>query len=487
MRENMHDDCDCRIPASGRFSRREALAHAACGFGSIALAGLLGDRAGGAVNPLAARPGHFAPRAKRVIFLFMQGGPSQVDTFDYKPLLAEQDGKQLTFADARLIANNGQRQSSHRVLKCPWKFAQYGDCGRWASELFTHTARHADDLCFLHSLHTEGVAHGPATLFLHCGAANLIRPSMGSWVVYGLGSENDNLPAFVSISPSSGNGGPRNYGSAFLPAVYQGTPLGNAAASARAATFDNLANPNLTFDDQRRQLDLLSQFNREQIAQMPGETELEAVIQSYELAWRMQTHAPAVLDLEQESAETLDLYGIGQQPTDDFGRKCLLARRLCEAGVRFVQVTYGDNTANPAWDQHSNLPKHAEHARAVDRPIAGLLADLKRRGLLDDTLVWWGGEFGRTPYAEKNGTGRDHNPGGFTMWLAGGGVKPGFAFGQTDEFGHQAIADKVHLRDLHATLLHLLGLNHESLTFRYAGRNFRLTDVAGRVVKELLA
>ena len=482
----MHD-CDCRIRRPQSLTRREALSQAACGFGAIALAGLLEQQARAAGNPHDARPPHFALRAERVIFLFMQGGPSQVDTFDYKPLLAEQDGKQLSFADARLIANSGQRESSQRVMASPWKFAQYGDCGRWASELFAHTARHADDLCFIHSLRTEGVAHGPATLFLHCGAANLIRPSVGSWVMYGLGTENENLPAFVSIAPSSGNGGSRNYGSAFLPAVYQGIPLGNAAAAARAATFDNLTNTELSFDDQRRQLDLLSQLNGEQIKQKPGESELEAVIQSYELAWRMQTHAPEVLDLTRESAETLDLYGIGPQSTDDFGRKCLLARRLCEAGVRYVQVTYGDNTANPAWDQHSNLPKHAEHARAVDRPIAGLLADLKRRGMLEDTLVWWGGEFGRTPYAEKNGTGRDHNPGGFTMWLAGGGVNPGFSFGCTDDFGHDAIADKVHMRDLHATLLHLLGLNHETLTFRYAGRNFRLTDVAGRVVDEILA
>jgi hypothetical protein len=475
----------CHVNPS-RFTRRAALKDAACGFGAVALAGLLAEQKRAAANPLAAKAPHFTPRAKRVIFLFMQGGPSQVDTFDYKPLLAEQDGKQLNFADARLIANSGQRQSNQRVMASPWKFAQYGECGRWSSELFAQTARHADDLCFLHSLHTEGVAHGPATLFLHCGAANLVRPSVGSWVVYGLGSENENLPAFVSIAPSSGNGGPRNYGSAFLPAVYQGIPLGNAAASARAATFDNLTNPTLSLDDQRRQLDLLDQLNGEQLKPKAGESELEAVVQSYELAWRMQTHAPEVLDLARESAETFDLYGIGQQPTDDFGRKCLLARRLCEAGVRYIQVTYGDNTANPAWDQHSNLPKHAEHARAVDRPIAGLLADLKRRGLLDDTLVWWGGEFGRTPYAEKNGTGRDHNPGGFTMWLAGGGTKPGFAYGRTDEFGHEAVADKVHLRDLHATMLHLLGLNHEALTFRYAGRNFRLTDVAGQVVDPLL-
>ena len=467
-------------------SRRAALARTGCGFAALALAGLLAEQAKAGGNALAPRAPHHPPRAKRVIFLFMQGGPSHVDSFDYKPLLAEQDGKQLSFADARIIANSGQRQSAHRVMRSPWKFAQYGESGRWVSELFPETARQVDDLCFVHSLHTEGVAHGPATLFLHCGATNLIRPSVGSWIVYGLGSENENLPAFVSIAPSSGNGGPRNFGNAFLPAVYQGSPLGNAGAGASEATIQNLTNGKLSPAEQRRQLDLLGRLNAEQLSRRAGDSELEAVIQSYELAWRMQTHAPEVLDLTHESAETLALYGIGQAPTDDFGRKCLLARRLCEAGVRYVQVSYGDNTANPAWDQHSNLPKHADHARAVDRPVYGLLADLKRRGLLEDTLVWWGGEFGRTPYAEKNGTGRDHNPGGFTMWLAGAGVKPGFAFGQTDEFGHLAVADKVHMHDLHATLLHLLGLDHEALTFRYAGRNFRLTDVSGNVVRALL-
>jgi len=474
-------------PIDELLSRRAALARTTCGFGAVALAGLLAEQARASGDPLAARPPHHAPRAKRVIFLFMQGGPSHVDSFDYKPLLAEQDGKQRSFADARVIANTGQRESTQRVMKSPWRFAQYGESGRFVSELFPETARHVDDLCFVHSMHTEGVAHGPATLFLHCGATNLIRPSVGSWVVYGLGSENENLPAFVAIAPSSGNGGPRNYGNAFLPAVFQGSALGNAGAGANEATIKNLTNARLAPDVQRRQLDLLGRLNAEQLSRRPGDSELEAVIQSYELAWRMQSHAPGVLDLSQESVETRELYGIGQPATDDFGRKCLLARRLCESGVRYVQVSYGDNTANPAWDQHSNLPKHADHARAVDRPVAGLLADLKRRGLLEDTLVWWGGEFGRTPYAEKNGTGRDHNPDGFTMWLAGAGVRGGFAYGQTDEFGHQAIADKVHMHDLHATLLHLLGLDHEALTFRYAGRNFRLTDVAGEVVKPILS
>jgi hypothetical protein len=393
----------------------------------------------------------------------------------------------MGFDDARVLANTGKRGSSQRVMKPLWRFAQHGECGRWGSDLFPEINRHADDLCFIHSMHTEGVAHGPATLFLHCGAANQVRPSMGSWVVYGLGTENQDLPGFVSIGPSAGNGGARNYGGAFLPPVYQGTALGKAAASAGKATIRNLANPALGPRERRRGLELLRQINAEQLRRNPGDAELEAVISSYELAWRMQAHAPDVLDLSGESRETRALYGIGTSETDNFGRQCLLARRMCEAGVRFVQVTYGDSTANPAWDQHSNLPRHADHARAVDRPIAGLFADLKRRGLLEDTLVWWGSEFGRTPYAERNGTGRDHDPDGFTVWLAGGGVKPGFAYGATDEFGHRAVEDKVHMHDLHATILHQLGLDHERLTYRYSGRDFRLTDVRGRVVKEILA
>jgi hypothetical protein len=381
-------------------------------------------------------------------------------------------------------------------MKSPWGFRQYGGSGRWVSDLFPHIARHVDDLCFLHGMHTEGIAHGPATLFLHTGSINLIRPSVGSWVTYGLGTENQNLPGFVTICPSMGNGGPRNWSNAFLPAAYQGTAIGRAGIPAAEARIRNLGNAQLPAAQQRRQLDLLQGLNAEQlrlrspganIPGSPGDAELEAVIGSYELAFRMQTQAPELFDLLRESRATQRLYGIGEQATDNFGRQCLLARRLVEAGVRYVQVNYGDNTDNPAWDQHSNLPKHADHALAVDRPVAALLADLKRRGLLEDTLVWWGGEFGRTPYAERNGTGRDHNPGGFTMWLAGGGLKRGFAFGATDEYGHHAVADKVHMHDLHATMLHLLGLEHTRLTYRYAGRNFRLTDVAGRVVNEILA
>jgi hypothetical protein len=308
---------------------------------------------------------------------------------------------------------------------------------------------------------------------------------MGAWISYGLGTENANLPAFVTVSPSSGNGGPRIFGSSFLPAIHQGTALGKAGGPAIEAGMRNLARD--ASAQQRRQFELIRSLNAAQSQRHAGDAEMEAIINSFELAWRMQSSAPDVLELTKESPATLELYGIGAKATDNFGRQCLMARQLCEAGVRYVQITYGDNTANPAWDQHSNLPKHADHAQAVDQPVAGLLADLKQRGLLDDTLVWWGGEFGRTPYAEKNGTGRDHNPGGFTVWLAGGGVKKGFAFGETDEFGHAAIENKVHMHDLHATILHLLGINHEKLTYRFDGRDFRLTDVHGEVVQALIS
>jgi hypothetical protein len=473
---------------TGPIRRRELLKTAGCGFGYLALAGLAAEQAravGG--DPAAPRAPHFPARAKRVIFLFMQGGVSQVDSFDYKPRLRRDDGRQLAFDDARVLANTGKKGSPQLVMKSPWNFARHGACGRWGSELFPEINRRVDNLCFIHSLHTEGVAHGPATLFLHTGATTAVRPSVGSWILYGLGTENQDLPGFVSICPTTGNGGARNYGNAFLPAAYQGTALGKAGGSADAARIRDLADPGRPGDARRRHFELLRELNAERLRRSPGDTELEALTASYELAWRMQSRAPGVLDLSGESRETLALYGIGTPETDNYGRQCLMARRLCESGVRFVQVTYGDGTANPAWDQHANLPKHADHARAVDRPIAGLLIDLGRRGLLDDTLVWWGSEFGRTPYAEKKGTGRDHNPGGFTVWLAGAGVKPGFALGATDEYGHQAVVDRVHMHDLHATILHLLGLDHERLTYRYAGRDFRLTDVHGRVVREILA
>ena len=468
------------------FTRRSALQTLGCGFGQLALAGIAAEQLARAeAGAVSSKEPHHKPRAKRIIFLFMQGGVSHVDSFDHKPLLEREDGRMLDFADLRSLAKTG-KSPQQRVMKSLWDFAQHGQSGLWASNLFPEMAQHVDDLCVIRSMHTEGIAHGPATLFLHTGSTNFVRPSMGAWISYGLGAENESLPSFVTISPSLGNGGPRNYGNAFLPAVYQGTSIGRAGVPAKDATIGNLRSPRSPVEA-RRQFDLLKELNAEQLRQKPGETELEAVLSSYELAWKMQDSAPAVLGVEGESAETLALYGIGENPTDNFGRQCLLARRLCESGVRFIQVNYGDNTNNPAWDQHSNLKKHGEHAKAVDRPVAGLLADLKQRGLLEDTIVWWGGEFGRTPYAEKNGTGRDHNPAGFSIWLAGGGFKKGIAYGETDEYGHHAVVDKVHMHDLHATLLHALGLNHEALTYRYAGRDFRLTDVHGRVVHDLFA
>lgn len=479
------------MPILQPLTRRAALQSASCGFGALALSGLLGEqaRAESPANPLLPRQPHHPARAKRVIFLFMQGGVSQVDSFDYKPILEKEDGNRFAFDDARQVANSGKRGTSERVLKNLWRFRQHGQTGKWASDLFPEVCQHVDDLTFLHGMHTEGIAHGPATLFLHCGATQFIRPSMGSWVTYGLGTENENLPGFISIAPSGGNGGPRNYGNAFLPAVYQGTPVGKAGGPASSLMIRNITDSSGASAEARKKLDLLQSINAEQLRRSGGTdaTELEAVINSYELAWRMQTRAPGVLDLAQETEQTLQLYGINQAPTDVFGRQCLMARRLAEQGVRYIQVTYGDNSANPAWDQHSNLAKHGDHARAVDRPIAGLLTDLKQRGLLEDTIVWWGGEFGRTPYAQANGTGRDHNPGGFTVWLAGGGFKPGFSYGATDEFGAKAIEGKVHMHDLHATILHQLGINHEKLTYRYAGRDFRLTDVHGRVAQEVLS
>ena len=469
-----------------RNTRRHALKSMACGFGFLSAAALADRQARGSVdNPLEPKTPHFTPRAKRVIFVFMQGGPSHVDTFDYKSRLAEHDGEMLTFDDARVLAKT-KEVVKHRVFQSPWKFKQYGDCGQRVSELFPNLARHVDDLCFLKGMHTDGVAHGPSTLFLHTGSINLVRPSVGSWVLYGLGSENENLPGFVTIQPSMGNGGPRNYNNAFLPAHYQGTAVGRAGVSASEAQIRNLGNPLLSASQRRDQFELLRQINSLQVAPRSGDEELEAVISSYELAWRMQHSAPDVLDLAQEPEHVRRMYGIGQQGTDDFGRQCLMARRLSEAGVRYIQVNYADNTNNPRWDQHSNLERHAEHAFNTDKPVAGLLADLKQRGLLEDTLVWWGGEFGRTPYAQANGTGRDHNPYGFTVFLAGGGVKPGFSYGQTDEFGHHAIQGKVHMHDLHATLLYLLGIDHQQLTFLHNGRPFRLTDVHGEVVKEIL-
>lgn len=478
------------LDANNPVSRRSLLRSSACGFGSLAFSGLLSQTQANTPsvslkNPLAPIEPMFTPRAKRIIFIFMQGGPSHVDTFDYKPLLAKKNGAELEFKNSRTIAKTGTF-GKEKVMQSPWKFRQYGECGHWVSDLFPEIGRQVDDLCFIHSMHTNGVAHGPSTLFLHTGTTNLIMPSVGSWITYGLGTENENIPGFITISPSSANGGPRNYSNAFLPSHFQGTTLGRAGQPAREARFNNIKNQQWSLGNQRQQLTLLQSLNQSQQQTHKEDDELAAVINSYELAFRMQQHAPGLTDLSHESKATLDLYGIDQKETEDFGRQCLLARRMAEAGTRYIQVNYADNGNNPRWDQHSKIQRHEVHAKATDKPVAGLIQDLKQRGLLDDTLVWWGGEFGRNPFMQ-GADGRDHNPKGFTHFLCGAGVKSGFSYGATDEFGHESIENKVHMHDMHATLLHLLGVDHERLTYRHAGRDFRLTDVEGHVKKDLFA
>jgi hypothetical protein len=463
------------------------LRQSAVGFGSLALASLLaedGVRAQPSLDPLAPRSPHHAARAKRVIFLFMKGGPSHVDTFDYKPLLQRDHGRPYPFDRPRVTF-----ASTGNLLGSPWRFRQHGKSGAWVSSLFPNVARCVDDICFIHSLHGTNPAHGGAVLKLHTGSDNFVRPSIGSWVTYGLGSENRNLPGFVTICPTLAHGGVNNWGAAFLPAVYQGTPLGNASIPADQARVRYIRNERLPPEVQRLQLDRLLDMNRDHQANSGAEPSLEARINSFELAFRMQREMPEVEDLASESQATRNLYGLNDPITANFGRQCLLARRFAERGVRFIQVTHSDPLVQ--WDQHGNLRQgHEAKAREVDLPIAGLLTDLKARGLLDDTLVWWGGEFGRTPTVEGGGNtndGRDHNPEGFTHWLAGGGVKPGCHYGATDDYGWHAEQDRVHIHDLHATILHLLGLDHEQLTYRYSGRDFRLTDVSGTVRDGILA
>ena len=470
-------------PFAAACTRRDMLRSSANGFGMLALAGLLADeaRANTAGNitrrdPLAPQSPLFPARAKRIIFLFMHGGPSQVDTFDYKPQLDRDDGKPLPFAKPRVVS-----AETGNLLKSPWKFKQHGQSGAWVSELFPEVAKHVDDLCFIKSMHASNSRHGGALLELHTGSDTFVRPSMGSWVTYGLGTENRNLPGYITICPTLTHGGENNYSSAFLPAIYQGTPVGNAGIPSDMAKIPFITG-NTPTRLQRMELDFVRRRDRELLEKSGPDTALEGRIDSFELAFRMQAAAPQVQDLSSETTETQKLYGLDDPVTRNFGRQCLMARRFAEAGVRFVQVTHSYK-----WDQHGNLRKdHARNAAEVDRPIAGLLKDLAARGLLEDTLVWWGGEFGRTPTAQ-GGDGRDHNPHGFTMWLAGGGVKRGFSLGATDDYGYYAVENKVHMHDLHATLLHLLGLDHEKLTYRHAGRNFRLTDVHGRIVHELFA
>jgi hypothetical protein len=419
---------------------------------------------------------HSAARAKRVIFLFMHGGPSQVDTFDYKPLLARDHGKPLPFAKPRV-----QFAQTGNLLASPWKFRQYGQSGAWVSDLFPHVAGVVDDLCFIKSLHGSNPAHGGALLKIHTGTDTFIRPSMGSWVSYGLGTENADLPAFITICPTLGHGGVNNFSSSFLPAWTHGTPIGHAGVPASQAQFEHML-AGLPRDIQRKELDYLQALNARHMERAGADGMLEGRIASFELAYRMQSTAPAVMDLSGESGATKALYGIDEPKTDNFGRQCLLARRFAQAGVRFIQCTHSYK-----WDQHGGLRDgHSNNAAEVDKPIAGLIRDLKSHGMLEDTLVLWGGEFGRTPTAQ-DGDGRDHNPHGFTMFMAGGGVKAGFSFGETDDYGYYAAVDKCDVHDLHATILALMGIDHEMLTFRHGGRDHSLTDVHGRVVKEIFA
>jgi hypothetical protein len=463
-------------------TRRTMLQRSAGGFGWLALQAMLGrEQAHAAVeNPLSPKLPQFPARAKRIVFLLMKGGPSHVDTFDPKPLLTRDDGKPYPFKQPRV-----QFAETGKLLKSPWKFQQHGQSGLPVSELFPNVAQCVDDLCIVRSLHGTNPAHGGALLKLHTGSDTQVRPSMGSWVLYGLGTENDNLPGFITICPTLAHGGVNNWGAAFLPAYCQGTPIGNASIPSDKALVRHIRNELISGATQRKQLDFLAKINRDHLAVSGPDSALEGRINSFELAYRMQSTMPEAQDVGGESDATKKLYGMDQPVTENFGRQCLMARRFLERGVRFVQVTHSDGEVQ--WDQHANLFKgHTKNAAEVDKPIAGFLQDLKSRGLLEDTLVLWGGEFGRTPTAQGT-DGRDHNPHGFTMWMAGGGVKPGIAYGATDDYGYFAQEDKVHIHDLHATLLHLLGINHEKLTYKYAGRDFRLTDVEGRVVKDIIA
>ncbi len=476
MKNDSHS-CNAITPL---FTRRDILKNISCGFGYLAFAGLAA-RGAANENPLAPKSPHFPGKAKRVIFLCMRGGPSHVDTFDYKPQLTADTDKP------------GKRPGT-KLLGSKWKFAQHGQSGMWISELFPNVAKHADELCLVHSMQTDLPSHPQAFLKLHTGNSQFVRPSLGAWTLYGLGSTNENLPGYVTLTPPSQFGGAQNYGSAFLPAIYQATRIGGDARPIAGAEVRNLSTQ-LSPAAQRAELELVQALNREKLARDKFNPEVEGVIESYELAFKMQSQMPQVMDISKETEATKKLYGIGESRggsgmyggplggagPEDFGHKCLLARRMIEAGVRFVEVTHGN------WDQHFNLSTAlAGNCRAVDAPIAGLLTDLKSRGLLKDTLVIWAGEFGRTPHAQ-GGDGRDHNNKAFTVWMAGGGIKGGVSHGQTDEYGYEAVEDKVQIHDLHATLLAALGLNHEKLTFKYAGRDFRLTDVSGTVVKAILA
>jgi len=468
-----------------KISRREVLSRCGMGMGALALQPLISELAGAdttGVNPLLPKSPHFAPKAKRVIHIFCNGGPSHVDTFDPKPSLNTYAGQPLPGETPQTERQTGA------VYPSPFKFKKYGESGIEISELFENVGRHADDLCVIRSMHANVPNHEPSLLLMNTGEARLVRPSFGSWMTYGLGTENQNLPAFVAMCPG---GYPiqesQNWQAGFLPGIYQGTYIDTQHQSVDKL-IEFIENRRVSSPDQRRQLDLIQSLNRMHQEARDEDPQLESRIQSFELAYRMQSEAAEAFDVSREPQHTLDAYGPGTQ-----ARQLLIARRLIERGVRFVQVWHG---AGQPWDNHDDIEvNHRRLAKETDQAIAALLTDLKERGLFEDTLVIWGGEFGRTPTVElpKEGSnagkvnGRDHNHWGFSMWLAGGGTRGGHVHGATDEFGFKAIENRVHVHDLHATLLHLMGFDHEKFTYRWAGRDFRLTDVHGHVVKDLIA
>lgn len=473
-----------RPPTAPAVSRRRFLECSGCGFGAVALQAILAGVARAAESPLAGHSPHFAPRAKRVIFLFMAGGPSQHDLFVPKPRLARDHGRRVGVTNLPRGIPVGTEK--FLTLGPVSEILPRGASGAPISNLMPQLAGVADELCFLHGLQVDNPAHDLATLQFNTGVITEVRPSMGAWVSYGLGTENANLPSYISIFAGSDV---RAHGSGFLPAAHQGTVIGNIPKDSKESAIRHLNSPQASAAEQRREIDFVQTANRRLLGRVVEDRIMEGVIDSFELAFRMQAETPRLVDLSGETAETLKLYGIGEKTTDKNGRACLLARRLSEAGVRFVQVTIG------GWDHHGNirdaLPKTCAEA---DQPVAALIADLKARGLLEDTLVIWSGEFGRTPWSQDlSGTapiethGREHQPESFSAFLAGGGVRRGSSHGQTDEFGYQVVEGRVHIHDLHATILHLLGLDHERLTYRHAGRDYRLTDVYGDVVKEILA
>ncbi len=461
------------------YSRRDLLQKMGTGLGTLGLAGILseqgllaGEASGAAGGPLAPRQPMFPARAKRIIHLFMNGGPSQVDTFDPKPALEKYDGQRPPGADLKTERKTGG------LMKSPFRFEKRGQSGLEVSEIFPHLGACMDDLCVIRSMHTNIPNHEPSLLMMTSGETQPTRPSMGSWLLYGLGTENQNLPGFVVLCPGKPVVGPALWGNRFLPGIFQGAQINNSSMNPQNVIRD-ISNAQVSRAAQREQLDLMKRMNELHLARRGGsDNPLESRIQSMEMAFRMQTEAQDVFDLSRETKSTRDAYGQGE-----FADGCLAARRLVERGVRMVQVFYGNGQP---WDDHDNIASHADKARAVDQPIAALIRDLKERGLFEDTLILWGGEFGRTPVSE-GAKGRDHNNHGFTVWLAGGGVRGGMAYGATDEFGFAAMENKVHVHDLHATILHLMGIDHEKLTYRYSGRDFRLTDVHGRVVSDLFA